>query len=92
MAGPGIEHAQAEEGAGLVGLGFGPGGALVGRLVPAFGDKAQVVPFGGAKRPPLPLRLLGAGAFGTLPGLATEAVGAAAALAEERAHWARLGL
>ena len=55
-----------------------------------FGEKAQVVPFGGAKRPPLPLRLLGAGA--AAPGLAAEAVATAAALAEERAAWARLGL
>ena len=63
-------------------------GDAAGEIRRRFGDKAQVVRFG-AKRPPLPLRLLGAA--GTA-GLAAEAVGAAAALAEERAAWARLGL
>lgn len=63
-------------------------GDAAGEIRRRFGDKAQVVRFG-AKRPPLPLRLLGAGGAA---GLAAEAVGAAAALAEERAAWARLGL
>lgn len=50
-------------------------GDLHGEIRRRFGEKAQVVPFG-AKRPPLPLRLL-RGAMAVL---------------EERAAWARIGL
>ncbi len=67
-------------------------GDAAGEIRRRFGDKAQVVRFGGAKRPPLPLRLLGAGGSAGMGGLAAEAVSAAATLAEERAAWARLGL
>jgi serine protease SohB len=48
-----------------------------------FGEKARVVRFG-ARKPPLPMRLLGGGAALALDHAAT--------LAEERAAWGRIGL
>lgn len=66
-------------------------GDAAGEIRRRFGEKAEVVRFG-VKRPPLPLRLLGAGGSASMDGLAAEAVNAAAALAEERTAWARLGL
>jgi serine protease SohB len=58
-------------------------GDAAGEIRRRFGDNAKVVRFG-PRKPPLPLRLLGGGA--------ALALAQAAALAEERAAWTRIGL